>query len=127
MRCVLLDSHVMRPVAGLVLALWGAVAVTASAQDAAGARSTDERLGNAEAEIQALWRSYYTIVKDDLPNTKASLDCGSGRYEEIKPTNSYLVFFVACERIEPYLNGFRASIAIGNPHTFGFVRVGGTI
>jgi hypothetical protein len=116
----------MRRVASLVLVLLGGLGVTAAAQDAR-VHGADERLGNVEAEIQALWRSYYTIVKDDLPNTKASLDCGTGQYEEIKPTNSYLVFFVACERIEPHLDGFRASIAIGNPHTFGFARVSGSI
>jgi hypothetical protein len=89
--------------------------------------SPEQRLTGAENEIKALWESYFTVVRDDLPNTKGSVDCGTGRYEEIKPTNSYLVFFVACERIEPHHDGYRAWIAIGNPHTFAFGRVSGTL
>jgi hypothetical protein len=88
---------------------------------------TEQRLTEAESEIQALWQSYFNVVRDGLPNTKGSVDCNTGRYEEIKPTNSYLVFFVACERIEPHLNGYRATIAIGNPHAFAFSRANGTL
>jgi hypothetical protein len=90
-------------------------------------KPADERLTDAESEIQALWHSYFAVVRDDLPNTKGSVDCSTGRYEEIKPTNSFLVFFVACERIEQHGTGYRASIAIGNPHTFAFGRVSGTL
>jgi hypothetical protein len=89
--------------------------------------TSEQRLSEAESEIQALWQSYFGVVRDGLPNTKGSVDCGTGRYEEIKPTNSYLVFFVACERIEPHLDGYRATIAIGNPHTFGFSSANGTL
>jgi hypothetical protein len=96
-------------------------------QAQAAPRSSDQRLTDAESEIQALWQSYFVVVRDDLPNTKGSLDCGGARYEEIKATNSFLVFFVSCERIEPYLDGYQATIAVGNPHTFGFNRVSGTL
>jgi len=99
----------------------------AAQQPPGAAATTEQRLTGAESEIQSLWQSYFTVVRDDLPNTKGSLACGSGRYEEIKPTNSYLVFFVACERIERHSSGYRASIAIGNPHTFAFGRVSGTL
>jgi hypothetical protein len=100
----------------------------AAAQQAPAApATTDQRLTEAESEIQALWQSYFNVVRDDLPNTKGSLDCGTSRYEEIKPTNSYLVFFVACERLERHSTGYRASIAIGNPHTFAFGRISGTL
>jgi hypothetical protein len=106
--------------------LW--IPTNISGQEAPGApRNSEQRLTDAETEIQALWRSYFVVVRDDLPNTKGSLDCSGARYEEIKATNSFLVFFVACERIEPYQDGYRATIAIGTPHTFGFSRVSGTL
>lgn len=112
----------------LCLAALAGTPASITAQDAAGApRTTDQRLVEAESEIQALWQSYFVVVRDDLPNTKGSLECGSARYEEIKATNSFLVFFVACERIEPYLDGYQATIAVGNPHTFAFNRFGGTL
>jgi hypothetical protein len=99
-----------------------------AAQEAPSApKPAEQRLTDAETEIQALWHSYYVVVRDDLPNSKGSLDCGGARYEEIKATNSFLVFFVACDRIEAYQDGYRATIAIGNPHTFAFNRVAGTL
>jgi len=106
--------------------LWTPAA--SAAQDRQGLpRTGEQRLTDAETEIQALWHSYYVVVRDDLPNTKGSLDCGGGRYEEIKATNSFLVFFVACERLEAHPDGYQATIAIGNPHTFAFNRVSGTL
>jgi hypothetical protein len=112
----------------LCLAVLASAHISIAAQEPAGAaRTTDQRLIEAETEIQALWQSYFVVVKDDLPNTKGSVDCAGARYEEIKATNSFLVFFVACERIERYLDGYQATIAIGNPHTFAFSRVGGTL
>ncbi len=112
----------------LCLAVLAWTPAVSNAQERQGApRSSDQRLTDAETEIQALWQSYYVVVRDDLPNTKGALDCGGAHYEEIKATNSFLVFFVACERLEPYLDGYRATIAIGNPHTFAFNRVGGTL
>jgi len=90
-------------------------------------KAAEQRITEAEKEIQALWRSYYTVVKDDLPDNKASVDCSAGSYEEIKAINSFLVFFVACENIESYDDGYRATITIGNPHSFGFTRVKGVL
>ena len=108
----------------LTLASPAMLAAQTDRTDPAGA---EQRLTKAENEIQALWESYFSAVKDGLPNTKASLDCASGRYQELKPTNSYLVFFALCERINPDENGYRATIAVGNPHTFGFGRISGTL
>ena len=112
----------------LSLATLAFIPVSAAAQEPPNApRTSEQRLTDAENEIQALWQSYFVVVRDDLPNTKGSLDCGGSRYEEIKATNSFLVFFVTCERIEPLLDGYQATIAIGNPHTFAFSRVSGTL
>lgn len=112
---------------GVATLLAGSPSILAAQETATAPKPADQRLTAAETEIQALWQSYYVVVRDDLPNTKGSLDCGGTRYEEIKATNSFLVFFVACERIEPHSDGYQATIAIGNPHTFAFSRVGGTL
>src|SRR5687768_13289249 len=118
----------MKGLVALSLAVLAGSQAAGAAQAPASPQGTaEQRLTDAESEIQALWQSYFGVVRDGLPNTKGSVDCGTGRYEEIKPTNSYLVFFVACERIEPHLDGYRATIAIGNPHTFGFSSANGTL
>ena len=117
----------MRLVWCAVAALAASPAVAAAQAVSPQARPAEQRLTDAEGEIQELWQSYFNIVRDDLPNTKASLDCGTGRYEEVKATNSYLVFFVRCERLDAHANGYRAVIGIGNPHTFTFRLAGGTL
>jgi hypothetical protein len=112
----------------LCLAVLAWAPLSLIAQEPPGApRTAEQRLTEAESEIQALWQSYFVVVRDDLPNTKGSLDCSNARYEEVKATNSFLVFFVACEKIEPYLDGYQATIAVGNPHTFAFNRASGTL
>lgn len=111
----------------LAVLTWAPVSIIAQEPPGGAPGTADQRLTEAESEIQALWQSYFVVVRDDLPNTKGSLDCGNARYEEIKATNSFLVFFVACERLDAYLDGYQATIAIGNPHTFAFSRVSGTL
>jgi hypothetical protein len=116
--------HRLLPVIAVLI---GSSSVFAARQSHGAPPTTEQRLIDAEGEIQALWNSYFVVVRDDLPNTKAPVDCSTGNYGEIKATNSYLVFFVACERIEPSPGGYTAAIAIGNPHTFVFNRVSGTL
>jgi len=41
--------------------------------------------------------------------------------------NGALVFFAACTKIEPYLEGHKITISIGNPHAFNFSNVKGAL
>lgn len=57
----------------------------------------------------------------------AELDCNSGKYDEFMFDTGALVFFAACTKIEPYLEGHKITISIGNPHAFNFSNVKGEL
>lgn len=57
----------------------------------------------------------------------AELDCNSGKYDEFMFETGALVFFAACTKIEPYLEGHKITISIGNPHAFNFSNVKGEL
>ena len=64
-----------------VLGLLAGSSTIANAQalEAPAPQTADQRLTSAEGEIQGLWRAYFTVVRDDLPGTKGSLDCSTRR------------------------------------------------
>ena len=57
----------------------------------------------------------------------ASLDCNTGKYDEFLFGSGALVFFASCSKIEPYLEGHRVTITVGNPHSFNFSGVKGNL
>jgi hypothetical protein len=57
----------------------------------------------------------------------ASLDCNTGKYDEFQFDSGSLVFFAACSKIEPYLEGHKITVSIGNPYTFTFSNVKGLL
>jgi hypothetical protein len=56
----------------------------------------------------------------------ASIDCNTQNYDEFLLDSSHLPFFAACTKVEPFLEGFRITLRIGNPHSFSFNNVTGT-
>jgi hypothetical protein len=61
-----------------------------------------------------------------VPSRGAFLDCDSGGYSESLPDNGHLLFLISCETVEPYLEGYRITLAIGNPHSVSFKNAKGT-
>ena len=54
------------------------------------------------------------------PKVVAELHCDTAAYAEVAPVESALSLLIACERLEPYLEGYRLSIAAANPHNLAF-------
>ena len=57
----------------------------------------------------------------------ATLDCNSGKYDEFLLDTGNLTFFAACSKIEPYLEGHRVTISVGNPYAFSFRNIRGKL
>ena len=60
---------------------------------------------------------------DSAHNRYVFLDCASGAMEEIRASHGSLVFFLTCAGIEPYLEGYRVTVHIGNPYAVELANV----
>jgi hypothetical protein len=85
-----------------------------------------DRIKNLETQVQTL-QSRLSSVSNRVPARWASLDCNSGKYDEFLFNDGHLPLFAACTNIEPYLEGHRIRITVGNPHSFNFSNVKGTL
>jgi hypothetical protein len=85
-----------------------------------------DRIRNLESQLQAL-ESRLNSMSSLVPARWASLDCNSGKYDEFLLKEGHLTLFATCTNIEPYLEGHRIRITIGNPHSFNFSNVKGTL
>jgi hypothetical protein len=57
----------------------------------------------------------------------ASVDCNTGKFDEFQFSGGTLILFASCTKIEPYLEGHRITLSIGNPHSFSFSNVKGNL
>jgi hypothetical protein len=55
------------------------------------------------------------------------LDCDGHKYQEVHSKGSGLIFLVTCADIEPYLEGHRVRLDIGNPYFVAFKGFQGTL
>jgi hypothetical protein len=63
-------------------------------------------LQDQEQRIQAL-EAQLKFLQSRVPYKYASLDCNGGKYDELQAAGGTLVFFVACTKVEPFLEGHR--------------------
>ena len=82
-------------------------------------RTLESRVRLLEARLSSL--------EARVPSKFASLDCISGKYDEFMLQSNNLVFFASCKKIEPYLEGYKVTIQVGNPHAFNFSNVKGEL
>jgi len=82
--------------------------------------------GDLERRIQILENQIKSLNRR-VAFRFAELNCNSGKYDEFMFDSGALVFFAACTKIEPYLEGHKITISIGNPHSFNFSNVKGTL
>lgn len=82
-----------------------------------------ERVKSVENSAARLWARVFQLSPVIYPE----LNCNTGSYTEASPENSRLTFPVACEKIEPYLEGFRITIVIGNPYAMRYSDVTGVL
>lgn len=79
----------------------------------------EKRLKAIEFQVKSL--------QDRVAFRSATLDCNTGKYDEFLFNTGVLVFFAACTKIEPYLEGHRITVSVGNPHSFNFSNVKGAL
>jgi hypothetical protein len=108
------------PLAPLAVCL---LATSAAAQQP---RTLSQQLEDQDKRLRIL-ESQVRNLQNRTAYKWASLDCNTGKYDEFLFTTGALVFFASCSKIEPYLEGHRITVTIGNPHTFNFSGVKGTL
>jgi len=84
-----------------------------------------ERIEQLEKNVKALEFQLRWIR--GLPGPLATLDCSTKKFVTMTVSEFSLVFFVACEEIATYLEGHKVHLTIGNPNSFAFTRVSGTL
>lgn len=113
----------------VLVALSGAATTTLHAGQATPQPTTKtiaERLEFAEAQI-TWFQAWLSDVGTRTAPNDGQLDCSEGKVQEIAENPAYLVFLVRCEKIEPYLEGYRLTITIGNPYRFDFTGIRGEL
>ncbi len=83
----------------------------------------EKQIGILREQIRIL-RSAITNL---MPSRTAYLDCNSKKYVELRFAEGALVFFAACVNVEPYLEGHKVHLRIGNPHSFDFSDLKGRL
>lgn len=89
-------------------------------------KATRERLAELKQQIEGL-RSRINDLAGKIPYSAAFLNCNSKKYVEFRFDGSHLVFFASCENVEPYLEGHKLLLKIGNPYSFNFSNVQGRL
>lgn len=118
----------LSPIAVVWAALGWSVALGAQAPPSTTPKppSTAERLDQLESRIELL-ESWLTGVDERTPDRTAYLNCNTGGYSQLVPKSGHLVFLAACEKIEPFLEGFRLTIALGNPYSISYTSISGEL
>ncbi|MBL8525567.1 MAG: hypothetical protein JNN20_17950 [Betaproteobacteria bacterium] len=79
----------------------------------------ERRIRSLEAQVRSL--------QSRVAYKFATLDCNTGKYDEFQFAGGSLTYFAACTKIEPYLEGHKITISIGNPYAFTFSNVKGSL
>ena len=91
-----------------------------------GGQSTTAAIVELQKRVETLERRVNTFA-NRISYPFAVLDCNTGKFDEMSLTTNNLVFLAACTKIEPYLEGHRITISLGNPHSFHFREVRGLL
>ena len=73
------------------------------------------RIAELERQVSAL-QATVTILKSHSGVRYATLDCNSGSYMEVQVSRSNMFLLVSCSKVEPYLEGHKVTLDIGNPY-----------
>ena len=77
------------------------------------------RVAELEKTVEDL-RQFIITVRTRQGVRYATLDCNSGQYSEVQTSSGSLIFFVSCAKIEPYLEGHKVTLNIGNLYAADF-------
>jgi hypothetical protein len=97
-----------------------------SAQSVDPPKSQTERIKELETKVETL-QSWLEVLNGYTGDRSVVLDCDAGKFSAIMPKSNTLVFLAACNKVEPYLEGYRITIAIGNPLSMAFSGVSGEL
>jgi len=73
-----------------------------------------------ESDVKSLTETIFRMITE-FPSGHADLDCSTGKYSEFGVADSHLVLLAACTDIEPYMEGHRIHLIVGNPHAATFL------
>jgi len=88
--------------------------------------ASTEKVAELEKKVQSLSELVNFLLRHSISETP-SLDCASHRFNEIRLTGSSLVLFISCEDVQPYLEGHRVKLRIGNPYSFDLEGLKGNL
>lgn len=73
------------------------------------------RIAELEKQVSALQDTVSTL-KSHSGVRYATLDCNSGNYMEVQTSRGNMLLLVSCSKVEPYLEGHKVTLDIGNPY-----------
>jgi hypothetical protein len=86
------------------------------------------------AYVVALFLQVTSPTKPDAPQElaarvpdKGDLDCTKKKYSFVSPGSTTVLFMVTCDTVEPYLEGYRVRLSVGNPFRAAFSDVTGEV
>ena len=85
-----------------------------------------DRVAALEKKLNEL-TSLHVKLAEILLETNVPLDCNSHTASPIRVQDGTLIVFVSCLGIEPYLEGHRVSLKIGNPYFAQFSGFSGSL
>lgn len=88
--------------------------------------STTLRLSELENKVAVLEDMINSLMQTS-PSSIANLNCDTREYSELTPEGSNLILLALCEGVEPYLEGHKVFISVGNPYAVDFRNVSGTL
>lgn len=66
-------------------------------------------------------------IESRVEGSYASLNCNTGATDGLMMRMPKIQMFARCEKVEPYLEGHRITVQIGNPYTFVFSGIKGEL
>lgn len=100
------------------LALFLLAAVTPAASQPQ-KKTTEEQLKDMAVRLDVL-ETWLADVDGRTGQGAATLDCANGGFSEVTAAATPLTFLVTCSQLEPYLEGYRLTLTIGNPFAMQF-------
>ena len=115
-------------VAGLcsALLLQGAIASQAQQKLTGDKAVTADQLKELSDQV-AVQQDLLNLLLEANPPTFAWMDCTDRNFREVRLAGSALSIFVSCDTVEPYLEGHKVKLRVGNPFSFDFSGLKGTL
>lgn len=88
--------------------------------------SISDRLDQLEKKVELLQQLLDSTASSELV-AFGTLDCDSHRYTELRPNGSHFLLFASCSNVEPYLEGHRVTIRVGNPYAIPVNQITGKL